>query len=65
MLDPDRLLAGVVPLPVAPPEPEAKPRARRKRPAKPAAAQPSKKRSENATRSTGGADTGSPSSVTS
>ena len=45
----------------------AKPAAKRRATAKPAAkpkAQPSRKRYEKATRSTGGADTGSPSSVT-
>ena len=65
VLDPDRLLAGVV---------RAAGRAARARgqaaraaqaPRQARRAQPSRKRSEKATRSTGGADTGSPSSVTS
>ena len=69
VLDPDHLLEGVVAPPEPAPEPpkaKRKPRAKRKpAAAEPPAAQPSRKRSEKATRSTGGADTGSPSSVTS
>ena len=62
VLDPERLLDGVV----DGPEPEPAPKPKRKPAAKPRkrAAQPSRKRSEKATRSTGGAETGSPSSVT-
>ncbi len=67
VLDPERLLEGVVepPEPVVEPKPKRKPAAR-KPAAKPRkrAAQPSRKRSEKATRSTAGAETGSPSSVT-
>ncbi len=68
VLDPDRLLEGVVEAPA--PEPEPAPKSKRKpaakKPAAPRkrAAQPSRKRSEKATRSTAGAETGSPSSVT-
>ena len=50
VLDADRVLEGVVP------EPEPAPKPRRR--------QPSRKRSEKATRSSGGAKTGSPSKVT-
>ncbi len=73
VLEPERLLAGVVEPPTAKPaaprKPAAKPAAPRKRAAKPApprkrAAQPTRKRSEKATRSAAGAATGSPSSVT-
>lgn len=65
VLDPEQLLAGLV----EPPEPAPKPKrktATRKAAATPRkrAAQPSRKRSDKATRSTGGAETGSPSSVT-
>lgn len=52
VLDADRVLEGVVPEP----EPASAPKPRRR--------QPSRKRSEKATRSTGGAKTGSPSKVT-
>ena len=63
VLDAERVLADLL-APAA--EPPAKPAAKRRAKAKPAAAkgQPSRKRSEKATRSTGGADTGSPSRVT-
>jgi hypothetical protein len=54
VLDADRVLEGVLPAPDPEPEPAPKPRRR----------QPSRKRSEKATRSTGGAKTGSPSKVT-
>jgi purine-binding chemotaxis protein CheW len=72
VLDPERLLEGVIeapaPEPVAKPKPKRKPAARKPAARKPAARkparQPSRNRSENATRSTGGAATGSPSSVT-
>jgi purine-binding chemotaxis protein CheW len=67
VLDPERLLDGVVEPPA--PRPKRKPAARKPAAKKAAAprkraAQPSRKRSEKATRSTGGAETGSPSSVT-
>jgi chemotaxis signal transduction protein len=64
VLDPERLLDGVVDAPEPEPEPARKPK--RKPAAKPRkrAAQPSRKRSEKATRSTAGAETASPSSVT-
>lgn len=70
VLDPERLLEGVVEATAVEPEPEPAPKpkpkrkpAARKRAAK-RAAQPSRKRSEKATRSAAGAETGSPSSVT-
>jgi purine-binding chemotaxis protein CheW len=71
VLDPERLLEGVIeepePVVVEPepaPKPKRKPAARKPAAPRKRAAQPSRKRSEKATRSTAGADTGSPSSVT-
>ena len=58
LVDADRVPEGIVP------EPEPEPEAERAPAPKPRRRQPSRKRSEKATRSSGGAKTGSPSKVT-
>ena len=60
LVDADRVPEGIVPEP----EPEPEPEAERAPAPKPRRRQPSRKRSEKATRSSGGAKTGSPSKVT-